>query len=328
MASAAFPFKVVAASADAEDIRWVSCRGGAAGEELSFAEAALAGWANDGGMLMPTKIPQVSTAELNSWRGLAYPDLCAAVLGRWVPTSAIAPAVLRACVGRACDRFGLAEVLRLAPLALTPAPSGAELNVLELFHGPTLAFKDLGMCVLVEVLQHLLEQRGERRTLIVGTSGDTGPSALEAAKGMSRLDVVVLYPRGRVSRVQEGQMLAAGKGTAQAETGKEEGNGWVIGVDGTSDDLDVPCEAALKDPSFNLRHKLGTVNSVNVVRMLAQTVHFFWASLRVSHHSGGEKSESNSSPCSFSIPSGAAGHLVAGVRKFHNDFHVFFFDAF
>jgi threonine synthase len=131
----------------------------------------------------------------------------------------------------------------------------------------------------------------------VGTSGDTGPSALEAVRGMEEvIDCVVLYPLGRVSRVQEGQMLYCDATMCNAR---------VIGVEGTSDELDVPCETVLKNKDFKTTHCLGTVNSVNIVRMLVQTVHYFYGYLSIN--------PSLEDRVSFSVPSGAAGHMCAGV---------------
>lgn len=131
----------------------------------------------------------------------------------------------------------------------------------------------------------------------MGTSGDTGPSALEAVRGMEDvIDCVVLYPIGRVSKLQEEQMLHCGATMPNAS---------VVAVEGTSDDLDVPCEAVLKDSNFKDSHSLGTVNSVNIVRMLVQTVHYFYGYLH--------QPLAPSDRLSFSVPSGAAGHLCAGV---------------
>jgi threonine synthase len=321
------------------DILWVSCRD--EGPEIvtcTFKEACLHGWAPDGGMYLPTRIPVVEVEELESWRGLSYQALCATVLAKWMPAGAIPPATLRSLVDSACARFAVEEVVRLVPLKKTKEKDQQkeqqcqreqdeeqqQLHVLELFHGPTMAFKDLGMCVLAEVMHWFLEQDAQRLTLLVGTSGDTGPSALWAFRGKPRVDVVVLYPVGRVSSVQEGQMLQAGhrcrgRGSDDEEGGSGErerggvfgdsssssssssssgdggggvggggGNGYVIGCEGTSDDLDVPCEAVLRDAAFKQRHCLGTVNSVNIVRMLVQTVHFFYAYLRLVHKSTGD----------------------------------------
>ena len=139
------------------------------------------------------------------------------------------------------------------------------LNILELWHGPTLAFKDLGMTVLCEMLDHLLTKDCRRLTLIVGTSGDTGASALEACRNVACLDCVVLYPLGRVSTVQEGQML---------EADQQCDNAHVIAVEGSSDDLDRPCEAIQQDRAFKKRHCIGTINSVNIVRMLVQVCYY------------------------------------------------------
>lgn len=217
---------------------------------------------------MPSAIPRVDAATLRRWQKLTYPDLVVEILALFVPETEISPPELSELVHDALRSFGCSSVVRVNPLANLEEP----VNVLELFHGPTLAFKDLGMSVLVEMLQLLLRQRNQRLTLLVGTSGDTGASALEACRRAVNIDCVVLYPKGRVSAVQEGQMQ---------EAGATMHNGHVISVEGTSDDLDVPCEAIHRDTAFKAAHSVGTVNSVNIVRMLVQVCHYFYAYFRV-----------------------------------------------
>ena len=206
-------------------------------------------------------------------------------------------ALLDALVARSFPAFGSADVVEL--FTLEGGDVGPGIAIAELWHGPTLAFKDLGMSVLGQMLSHLLSRRRERLLLLVGTSGDTGSSAIEAVRGLPNVDIVVLYPlRGysSITPVQERQM------TSVAEV---EANVTVVGVEGTSDDLDVPMEACFRDAPFKRLHALGSVNSVNVVRLLVQSVHFFYAYLRVC--------PAADRTVQFAVPCGAGGHLAAGL---------------
>ena len=162
-----------------------SVLGGA--EPASFAEATLNGWAPDGGMYWPTTIEPVTQETLVAWGGLSYPRLCEEVLKRFIRADDpdISRADLASIVSSAFDAFGSNSVLQLQPL--TDGDGEDELHVVELWHGPTLAFKDLGMSVLGRVLRHLLRRRRERLMLLVGTSGDTGSSAMEAVRGTAHL---------------------------------------------------------------------------------------------------------------------------------------------
>ena len=304
------------------------------GREYSFEEAVLAGWADDGGMLLPTVIPTVDRPTLRRWAALSYPALCAEVLKLFVPPDAarggIAHADLEAIVLGCFGRFGHRDVVTVrelvpaagagvaaatekeeeeeegarrssSPLLARGEVRGAKLHVAELWHGPTLAFKDLGMSVLGALLNHLLLRRGARTTLLVGTSGDTGSSAIEAVRGLPAIQLVVLYPLGgRCTAVQERQMTHAAAAARNVH---------LVGVEGSSDDLDVPMEACFRDLRFKRAQSLGSINSVNVARLLVQTVHFFYAYLRVNPAAD----DAAAGPVAFSVPSGAAGHLSAGA---------------
>ena len=162
---------------------------GGAEAAVPFSEAVLNGWAPDGGMYWPTAIEPVEPATLAGWASLSYPRLCEEVLKRFIPADDpdITPTDLAGIVSTAFAAFGDAEVVSLRPLS-------DGLHVAELWHGPTLAFKDLGMSVLGRVLSNLLLRRRERLTLLVGTSGDTGSSAMEAVRGLDGIDILVLYP--------------------------------------------------------------------------------------------------------------------------------------
>lgn len=173
---------------------------------------------------------------------------------------------------------------------------GAHVTVAELWHGPTLAFKDLGMQVLGEMLRFFLKRRGERRMILVSTSGDTGSSAIEAVRGADNMDILVLFPdKGRISDIQRLQMT-----TVQAP------NVHVWGMDGSSDDLDIPLMAVFQDSAFRQRYALGSLNSVNICRVLVQVVHFVHGYLQAS------AAAAPGASVTFVVPTGAAGNLTAG----------------
>ena len=275
----------------------------------SFKDAVFAGWADDGGMLVPAVIPSVSIGTLkDKWSKLSYPELCYEIMRLYIAESEIPNADLKDIIlNKSFSRFGQEGVVRLKEDVLGSGSqnSSSKLHVAELWHGPTLAFKDLGMQVLAQILSYFLKQdkatsqKGSHLNLLVGTSGDTGSSAIEAVRQFDNISIVVLYPKGRgISLLQELQMTTVG------ETDK---NVKVIAVDGSSDDLDVPIESCFNDIEFKHKYNLGSVNSVNICRVLVQVVHYFFTYLKICPLAD------RSSDIAFSIPTGAAGHLSAGV---------------
>ena len=279
-----------------ESILYVSCRDRASigtRKRYSFREAVFAGWAEDGGMLMPERIPRIPASTLRAWRqraaGFTYNECCFEVLRRFIPREEIPDQVLLRIIIDAFSSFGHSDVVCKRSI-------GSCAVVLELFHGPTLAFKDLGMQVLCRILEFYLNESKERLNLLVGTSGDTGSSAIEAVKNIPCVTITVLYPGcNRITRLQELQMTMEGE---FAENGVK-----VIAVDGTSDDLDVPIEMVFGDVAFRKMHRIGSVNSVNICRVLVQVVHFIWSTV-TSEKSDGVR---------FFVPTGAGGHVTAGV---------------
>ena len=272
---------------------------GGAEPAVPFSEAVLNGWAPDGGMYWPTAIEPVEPATLAGWASLSYPRLCEEVLKRFIRADDpdISRAELASIVSSAFDAFGSNSVLQLQPL--TDGDGEGELHVVELWHGPTLAFKDLGMSVLGRVLRHLLRRRHERLMLLVGTSGDTGSSAMEAVRGLAGIDILVLYPLqgfSSISPVQEMQMTAVAEAASNVH---------LMGVEGGSDDLDVPLERLFCEHAFKAKHRLGSVNSVNVVRLLVQAVHYFYAYCRLA--------PAADRVVRFAVPCGAGGHLASGL---------------
>ncbi|WP_300072222.1 threonine synthase [uncultured Ruegeria sp.] len=263
-------------------MKYISTRGQA--PELSFEDAMLTGLARDGGLYVPAEIPVMSQDDIAALAGLPYEDIAFRVIWPYVRGS-FAEDEFKEIIARAYKGFGHDA---RAPLK--------QLNenhfLLELFHGPTLAFKDFAMQLIGQLFQVALKRRGDRVTIVGATSGDTGSAAIEAFRGLDAVDVFILYPHGRVSEVQRRQMTTPADSNVHA-----------LAVDGDFDD----CQAALKDMfnDFDFRDgvKLAGVNSINFARVLAQIVYYFSAaaSLGAPHRK-----------VSFTVPTGNFGDIFAG----------------
>ncbi len=263
-------------------MQFVSTRGNA--PRLGFCDVLLAGLARDGGLYVPETWPQFSADEIRSMRGLAYPDLAIRLLTPFVGGE-IDDAAFSAVVHEAYAGFRHDAV---CPIVQT----GPNEFVLELFHGPTLAFKDVAMQLLARLMDHVLEVRGERATIVGATSGDTGGAAIEAFAGRQRTDIFILFPQGRVSPVQQRQMTSCAADNVHA-----------LAIDGNFDD----CQALVKDLFNNLgfrdRVRLSGVNSINWARIMAQIVYYFSSALSLG---------APDRPVSFSVPTGNFGDIFAG----------------
>ena len=268
-------------------MRYLSCS--SAQTSVSFEEAVLTGWGEDNSMLLPADIPSIPLPTILRWKSLPYPSLARIILRYFVSPDEISDDDWTRIFDHCYDHF-LNPVVDYAHLE--------GLTVADLSRGPSLAFKDLGMQCLCSVLDFFLQRRSTTMTVLVGTSGDTGPSAMVALKGRLSMNIIVLYPLGRVSEEQEAQMLSYDADSVNARC---------FGVEGTSDELDAPIEAVFRASEFRRKHVLGSVNSVNVLRLLAQVVHFFDMYLHE------VRSTSESAEIDVAIPSGAAGHLTAAV---------------
>ena len=263
-------------------MKYISTRGRA--PELSFEEAMLSGLARDGGLYVPAEIPQMSRADIAALAGLSYEESAFRVMRPFVGDS-FTDESFGDIIARAYAGFGhgaRAPLVQLAPNHF----------LLELFHGPTLAFKDFAMQLIGQLFEDALKRRGERVTIVGATSGDTGSAAIEAFRGLDAVDVFILFPYGRVSEVQRRQM-----------TTPAEANVHALAVDGHFDD----CQARLKDMfnHFDFRDevRLAGVNSINWARVLAQVVYYF--SSAVSLGAPDRK-------VSFTVPTGNFGDIFAG----------------
>ena len=263
-------------------MRYVSTRGEA--PELGFRDAMMAGLARDGGLYLPAQWPRFSAADIRSMRGLAYPDLAIRVLTPFVEGE-IDPATFAKLVREAYLTFRHEAV---CPLVQT----GTNEFVLELFHGPTLAFKDVAMQLLARLMDHVLAERGERATIVGATSGDTGGAAIEAFASRSRTDIFILFPKGRVSPVQQRQM-----------TGNAAENAHALAIEGTFDDCQGLVKDMFNDHGFRDRMRLSGVNSINWARIMAQIVYYFSSALSLG---------APDRPVSFTVPTGNFGDVFAG----------------
>jgi threonine synthase len=239
-------------------MRYVSTRGEA--PVLGFSDALLAGLARDGGLYVPEQWPSFSPADIRAMRGLSYPDLAVRVLTPFLGGE-LDRATFAGIVREAYSTFHHEAVCPLVQI-------GANRFVLELFHGPTLAFKDVAMQMLARLMDHVLAERGARATIAVATSGDTGGAAVEAFAGRDRIDLFVLFPHGRVSPVQQRQMTTSSAANIHA-----------LAVEGTFDDCQALVKEMFNDHPFRDRVSLSAVNSINWARIMAQIVYYFSSAL-------------------------------------------------
>ncbi|MHA6685080.1 threonine synthase [Mesorhizobium sp. A556] len=263
-------------------MHYVSTRGEA--PVLGFSEAVMAGLARDGGLYVPREWPHFSHAEIRAMRGLSYPDLAIRVLTPFLGGEIAAP-VFERLVREAYATFRHEAVCPLVQL-------GPNNFVLELFHGPTLAFKDVAMQLLARLMDHVLAERGQHATIVGATSGDTGGAAIDAFAGRDRTDIFILFPHGKVSPVQQRQM-----------TTSTESNVHALAIEGNFDDCQGLIKAMFNDHTFRDGVALSGVNSINWARIMAQIVYYFSSALSL----GGPDR-----PVSFTVPTGNFGDIFAG----------------
>ncbi|MFZ4397082.1 MAG: threonine synthase [Kiritimatiellia bacterium] len=262
-------------------MHYLSTRGG--DDPLLFRATVLTGLARDGGLFLPSDIPDVRD-RLTAWARLSYADLAYEIM-RLYADDIPAPA-LRAMVDRSYAVFRHPEV--------TPVVAVGNVHVLELFHGPTLAFKDVALQFLGNLFEYMLAETSGELNIVAATSGDTGSAAIHGVRGRDRMRIFVLHPQGRVSPVQERQM-----------TSVLDANVHNLAVAGTFDDCQNLVKALFNDLAFRDRHHLGAVNSINWARVLAQITYYFYAAFRVMERTGTARVR-------FSVPTGNFGDIFAG----------------
>jgi threonine synthase len=267
-------------------MRYVSTRGEA--PSLDFVDVMLAGLARDGGLYVPEHWPVLDRASIEGFAGKPYAE--------------VVVEVIRPFVGDGITEADLARMTREAygdfhhPAVAPLTELNPNLFVLELFHGPTLAFKDLAMQLVARLMDHVLHQRAERTTIVVATSGDTGGAAIEAFRGRAQTDVVVLFPQGRISDVQRRMMTTA-----------PETNVHALAIEGTFDDCQALVKAMFNHHAFRDRVRLSGVNSINWARVVAQAVYYFTAAVAL----GGPHRK-----IAFTVPTGNFGDVYAGYVAF------------
>jgi threonine synthase len=263
-------------------VKYVSTRGAA--PVLEFADVLLAGLARDGGLYVPDSWPELSHDALARYADAPYPEIAFEVMWPFVEGS-IAPDDFGAIVADAYATFDDPEVVPLRDL-------GDGMFLAELFHGPTLAFKDVALQLVGRLFDHELTRRGDRVTIVGATSGDTGSAAIEACRDRDSIEIVILHPAGRVSEVQRRQMTTV--------TSPNVHN---LAVEGPFDDCQDLVKALFADEPFRDRVKLSAVNSINWARVMAQVVYYVSTASRLT---GG------ASPVAFSVPTGNFGNVFAG----------------
>jgi len=269
-------------------IGYKSTRGDAS--PVGFDEAILSGFAADGGLFVPDTLPLFSHEELEEMAQLDYLDLAAHVTGVFIDPQIMPNHDLRKLLRSSFLYFDSAETVPVSYL------KQSDLHVVELFHGPTLSFKDIAMGFLINCMDYFLARRGEKLSLVLATTGDTGPAASYASAGKKTLECWPLYPKGMISEEQERQM-----------TTLDAANVHPVGVEGCTsggDDLDIIVAKLFADSKRKAELKLSSVNSINWCRVMVQTIHYFYAYFRTIEKVGEE--------IVFSVPTGAFGNLCAG----------------
>jgi len=263
-------------------LNYISTRGEA--PALTFDDVLLNGLARDGGLYMPETWPTFSQSEIAEFKDLPYPELALRVMRPFVG-DAISESALAGIIDGAFANFDTPEIAPLKEI-------GDAEWLLELFHGPTLAFKDMAMQVLGPVFDHVLKARGEWITIIGATSGDTGSAAIEACRDRDAIEIFILHPQGRVSDVQRRQMTTVASLNVHN-----------IAVEGTFDDCQALVKAMFNDPPFRDRLRLSAINSINWARIVAQIVYYFWAAAKLG---------APETTVSFAVPTGNFGNVFAG----------------
>lgn len=268
-------------------MQYLSTRGGIS--PLPFSQAVMMGLATDGGLLLPRNIPRIGGETFNSWNDLSYTELAFEIMSRFIDD--IPSSDLRDLIEKSYSTFECAEV--------TPLVHVGSLHILELFHGPTLAFKDVALQFLGNLFEYLLDKENSVMNIVGATSGDTGSAAIYGVRNKKRINIFILHPHNRVSPVQEKQMTTV-----------SDSNVFNIAIDGTFDDGQAIVKEIFSDLDFKKQYNLGAVNSINWARILAQVVYYVFSSLHIVKHE-------NDKAMDFSIPTGNFGDIFAGYIAKH-----------
>lgn len=263
-------------------MKYMSTRGRI--RSLNFKDAVMMGLADDGGLLLPEHIPTLTPGDLAALEKLAYPELAFQIISKFVDD--IPSADLKGLIDRSYASFTHPEI--------TPVVHQDGIYILELFHGPTLAFKDIALQFLGNLFEYLLKERNEKMNILGATSGDTGSAAIYGVRGKENVNIFILHPHQKVSPIQELQMTTV-----------TDPNVFNLAIRGTFDDGQKIVKEAFGDLKFKSEYALGAVNSINWARVLAQTVYYFYAWGRV-------RKETDCREICFSVPTGNFGDIFAG----------------
>ncbi len=262
------------------DIKYISTRGES--DPIGFQDAVMTGLAPDGGLLIPDSIPDIRD-RLDMWGTLPYKELAFEVMRLYVD---VPDDDLRDLIETSYASFRTPEITPVVPVG--------DVHMLELFHGPTLAFKDIALQLLGNLFEYILARTGTHLNVLAATSGDTGSAAIYGVRGREHIHIFVMHPHGRVSPTQEHQM-----------TSVLDPNVFNIAVKGTFDDCQNIMKSIFRDVDFKKQYALGAVNSVNWARVLAQIVYYFYAALKLMR-------EKSSATVRVSVPTGNFGDILAG----------------
>jgi len=263
-------------------MHYISTRGGIS--PIPFKEAVMMGLATDGGLLLPEVLPKVTPESLNRWHSYSFQQLASEIFRLFITDIDVDQ--LDKLITRSYSTFNHP--------AITPLVKKGDIFILELFHGPTLAFKDVALQFLGNVFEYILEETGSKMNIIGATSGDTGSAAIYGVRGKARINIFILHPHKRVSPIQELQMTTV-----------IDPNIFNIAIKGTFDDGQAIVKAIFNDIAFKDKYYLGAVNSINWARILAQVVYYVYAWLKIKGETGEESID-------FSVPTGNFGDIFAG----------------
>lgn len=297
----------VSLPAAAKGMRYRSTR--SADADNTFKHAVMRGLAPDGGLFVPETIPKISAEEMASWRNLQFPSLACKIMSKYIGVDEIPSAALESIVFKSYQTFSTTHVTPLVKMS-----DDGTTYVLEQFHGPTAAFKDVALQFLGNLFEYFLESENadaaegeEKRITVLGaTSGDTGSAAIEGLRGKKNVEVYILHPKNRVAPVQEAQMTTV-----------LDDNVHNVSVEGSFDDCQSMVKTMFNDEEFRSRHGLAAINSINWARIMAQIVYYFYAYFRFLDDvqgtgTGGAGSSGTVPKLNFVVPSGNFGNALAG----------------
>ncbi|MFD0589904.1 threonine synthase [Paenibacillus sp. GCM10027627] len=267
-------------------MEYISTRGKVG--NIGFIDAFMMGLADDGGLLVPRDIPQVSVETLKAWQELSYKELVLAIFSLFT-NDEIPQDDLKAMVDASYGTFRDPEVTPVRRIR-------DDLYLLELFHGPTFAFKDIALQFMGQFYSYVAGKQGKKIHILGATSGDTGASAIQGVKGKEGIKICILFPTGKVSKVQELQMTTV-----------QDDNVLNLSVEGNFDDCQRMIKELFADLDFKSANHLAAINSINFVRIMAQTVYYFYSYFQVAKANGGQLDKVN-----FSVPTGNFGDIFAG----------------